>query len=167
MHLNLVRDKETGKSRGFCFLKYEDQRSTDLAVDNLGGATVMGRVLRVDHTRYKPKEGEVIENNTYGEPGGNKGEGEDEGFEDADRRKRRRTEESASEDDEEEQEKRLMLPEEKELLQIMNEFDDEDPMKQYLIKEKREAVDAALEKYKKEEERTRKWGDFYRSCIQY
>ena len=58
VHIHLVRDKETGKSKGFAFLKYEDQRSTDLAVDNLGGATVMGRMLRVDHTRYKKKDNE-------------------------------------------------------------------------------------------------------------
>jgi hypothetical protein len=30
--VNLVRDKATGKSRGFAFLAYEDQRSTVLAV---------------------------------------------------------------------------------------------------------------------------------------
>ncbi|KAF9418184.1 hypothetical protein BGZ94_009763, partial [Podila epigama] len=36
--INLVRDKETGKSRGFCFLKYLDQRSTVLAVDNMNGS---------------------------------------------------------------------------------------------------------------------------------
>lgn len=54
--LKLARDGETGRSKGFAFLKYEDQRSTDLAVDNLGGATVLGRVLRVDHTRYKKRD---------------------------------------------------------------------------------------------------------------
>src|SRR5271154_1060169 len=62
-HVNLVRDKETGKSRGFAFLKYEDQRSTDLAVDNLGGAVIMGRTLKVDHTRYKKKDGDPEEEN--------------------------------------------------------------------------------------------------------
>ena len=56
VHVHLIRDKDTGKSKGFAFLKYEDQRSTDLAVDNLGGATVMNRLLRVDHTRYKKKD---------------------------------------------------------------------------------------------------------------
>lgn len=30
--VNLVRDKATGKSKGFAFLAYEDQRSTVLAV---------------------------------------------------------------------------------------------------------------------------------------
>ena len=38
--VHLVRDGETGKSRGFCFLAYEDQRSTNLAVDNLSGSKV-------------------------------------------------------------------------------------------------------------------------------
>ncbi|KAI9225483.1 MAG: hypothetical protein DHS80DRAFT_28192 [Piptocephalis tieghemiana] len=56
--VNLVRDRETGKSRGFGFVGYEDQRSTDLAVDNLTGAKVLGRVLRVEHTReYKRRRG--------------------------------------------------------------------------------------------------------------
>lgn len=36
--LRLARDKKTGKSRGFAFLAYEDQRSTILAVDNFNGA---------------------------------------------------------------------------------------------------------------------------------
>ncbi|KAI5288021.1 hypothetical protein KEM52_001338 [Ascosphaera acerosa] len=56
VEIGLIRDKKTGKSRGFAFLKYEDQRSTDLAVDNLTGARVLGRMLRVDHARYKRRE---------------------------------------------------------------------------------------------------------------
>lgn len=40
MSINLVRDKKTGKSKGFAFLCYEDQRSTILAVDNLNGIKV-------------------------------------------------------------------------------------------------------------------------------
>jgi RNA-binding motif X-linked protein 2 len=54
----IVRDKETGKSKGFGFICYEDQRSTILAVDNLNGTNLCGRVLRVDHVeQYKiPKE---------------------------------------------------------------------------------------------------------------
>ncbi|RCI12115.1 hypothetical protein L249_0755 [Ophiocordyceps polyrhachis-furcata BCC 54312] len=56
--LKLARDKETGKSRGFGWLKYHDQRSTDLAVDNLGGADIGGRLISVDHARYKPRDDE-------------------------------------------------------------------------------------------------------------
>src|ERR1700753_3136208 len=52
--VNLPRDKATGKTKGFGFLMYEDQRSTILAVDNLNGAKVLDRTLRVDHVRnYK------------------------------------------------------------------------------------------------------------------
>ncbi|KAH7887452.1 hypothetical protein F5I97DRAFT_829792 [Phlebopus sp. FC_14] len=54
MDVNLPRDKSTGKTRGFGFLMYEDQRSTILAVDNLNGAQVLGKTLRVDHVKnYK------------------------------------------------------------------------------------------------------------------
>ncbi|KAG9018828.1 hypothetical protein FRB90_009115 [Tulasnella sp. 427] len=53
--INMPRDKETGKTRGFAFLMYEDQRSTILAVDNLNGAKVLERTLRVDHTFYEQR----------------------------------------------------------------------------------------------------------------
>ena len=54
MDLNLPRDKDTGKTKGFGFLMYEDQRSTVLAVDNLNGARVLEKTLRVDHVKsYK------------------------------------------------------------------------------------------------------------------
>ncbi|POM66655.1 U2 snRNP component IST3 [Phytophthora palmivora] len=56
--IHLVRDGKTGKSKGFAFIKYEDQRSTILAVDNLNSFKLLDRVLRVDHVlKYKlPKE---------------------------------------------------------------------------------------------------------------
>ncbi|CAH0520495.1 unnamed protein product [Peronospora belbahrii] len=56
--IHLVRDGKTGKSKGFVFIKYEDQRSTILAVDNLNGYKLLDRVLRVDHVlKYKlPKD---------------------------------------------------------------------------------------------------------------
>ena len=40
VNINLVRDKKTGKSKGFCFICYEDQRSTILSVDNFNGIKV-------------------------------------------------------------------------------------------------------------------------------
>lgn len=135
-YINLVRDKETGKSRGFAFLKYEDQRSTDLAVDNLGGTVVMGRTLRVDHTRYKKKDDEKetgIDLTREFESNDEDGES---------RRKRRRTSEEESE------EERPMIQEELELAKLIQDHDDEDPMKAYLIQEKREEVAMALAKVK-------------------
>jgi RNA-binding motif protein, X-linked 2 len=43
VNINLVRDKKSGKQKGFCFLCYEDQRSTVLAVDNFNGIKVNNR----------------------------------------------------------------------------------------------------------------------------
>lgn len=52
--ISLPRDPTTQKTKGFAFIMYADQRSTVLAVDNLGGSKVLDRVLRVDHVlNYK------------------------------------------------------------------------------------------------------------------
>uniref|UniRef100_G1M8J5 RNA-binding motif protein, X-linked 2 n=2 Tax=Ailuropoda melanoleuca TaxID=9646 RepID=G1M8J5_AILME len=66
VNINLVRDKKTGKSKGFCFLCYEDQRSTILAVDNFNGIKIKGRTIRVDHvSNYRaPKDLEEIDDMT-------------------------------------------------------------------------------------------------------
>ncbi|XP_012973683.1 RNA-binding motif protein, X-linked 2 [Mesocricetus auratus] len=63
VNINLVRDKKTGKSKGFCFLCYEDQRSTVLAVDNFNGIKIKGRTIRVDHvSNYRaPQESEDVD----------------------------------------------------------------------------------------------------------
>ncbi|KAJ6230339.1 RNA-binding motif protein [Anaeramoeba flamelloides] len=53
--IHLVKDKKTGKSKGYAFLAYEDQRSTILAVDNLNNADLLKKKLRVDHSKdYRP-----------------------------------------------------------------------------------------------------------------
>lgn len=57
-HVNLIKDKETGKSRGFCYLKYEDHRSCVLAIDNFNGVKVYDRPLKVDHTYYRLVDGQ-------------------------------------------------------------------------------------------------------------
>ena len=43
-------------------MKYEDERSTVLAIDNLNGCDISGRTLRVDHADYLPpkKSGDEI-----------------------------------------------------------------------------------------------------------
>uniref|UniRef100_A0AAX7USM3 RRM domain-containing protein n=1 Tax=Astatotilapia calliptera TaxID=8154 RepID=A0AAX7USM3_ASTCA len=66
VNINLVRDKKTGKSKGFCFICYEDQRSTVLAVDNFNSIKIKGRTIRVDHVKdYRPpKDGEDIDDVT-------------------------------------------------------------------------------------------------------
>lgn len=140
--INLVRDKDTGKSKGFCFLKYEDQRSCTLAVDNLGGATVLGRVLRVDHTRYKQKDDEEIYDNTMGgSSAGNVGGAAD------------------TESEADEEPRRPLLKEEVELARLLEEEEDDDPMKAYLIEQKREEVARAKAKLEKLELKAMKQRD--------
>lgn len=122
--IKLARDKETGKSRGFAWLKYEDQRSCDLAVDNLSGASVMGRLLAVDHTRYKKRDDEIEADGYVGQD--NLGAGQEE--------------ESASED-----EARPMIREEIELQKLLQDHDEDDPMKAYMVQSKKEEISKALE----------------------
>ncbi|TGZ39336.1 RNA-binding motif protein, X-linked 2 [Temnothorax longispinosus] len=67
VNINLIRDKDTGKQKGYGFLCYEDQRSTILAVDNFNGIKViLGRTIRVDHvSNYKaPKDSKNIDEET-------------------------------------------------------------------------------------------------------
>lgn len=52
-HINLIKDKETGKHRGFGFLKYANFKSCILAIDNFNGIKLGDRILRVDHNYYK------------------------------------------------------------------------------------------------------------------
>ncbi|KAI8966492.1 hypothetical protein F5Y11DRAFT_365255 [Daldinia sp. FL1419] len=144
--LKLARDKETGKSKGFGWLKYEDQRSTDLAVDNLGGAEINGRLIRVDHARYKPRDDEDPEEFKVG-------------WEDIMRREKAAKGEDVDMEDvsEEEEERRPMIKEEIELAKLIEEHDEDDPMKGFLIEEKKKEVELALRKESgRKEKRDRK-----------
>jgi RNA-binding motif protein, X-linked 2 len=138
--LNLVRDKETGKSKGFAFLKYEDQRSCDLAVDNLGGAKVMERYLKVDHTRYKKREDEDLSDNT-------RTFGPQPTEEHKSPRRENGSDYGTEKESEEGEAERPLLKEEIELQKLLK-MDDEDPMKSTLIEQKREEVEAARRKAK-------------------
>ena len=148
-HVNLIRDKDTGKSKGFAFLKYEDQRSCDLAVDNLGGAEVLGRLLRVDHARYKRRDDEDEDNyrvdGKEGEGNGSRERGS--GAEDAEEEVKRKKAKTS----------RAKIKEEIELEELLRikEGEEEDPMRDYLIREKKEEVKRALARVEKEERKHR------------
>ena len=135
-YINLIRDKESGKSKGFAFLKYEDQRSTDLAVDNLGGATVMGRVLKVDHTQYKRMEGEKETGMDLGAVRGSGG--------------------GMEEESESEGERRPLVKEEMELMALIRDHDEDDPAKEFLVQEKKEEVSRALARLETKKPKERK-----------
>ncbi|XP_065056432.1 RNA-binding motif protein, X-linked 2-like [Rhopilema esculentum] len=69
VNINLVRDKKSGKSKGYGFLAYEDQKSTILAVDNFNGIKLGGRTIRVDHVEEyrRPKGDEKDEKGKFKE----------------------------------------------------------------------------------------------------
>ena len=139
VHCNLIRDKETGKSRGFAFLKYEDQRSTVLAVDNLSGANVLGRTISVDHHRYKHKEDEEkAEEEARDLKHAEAGKNGPSRVRDEHDTKRRRT---RLENDEDEA-RHVPTQKEEELMKLMQDIDDDDPMKDYMIQQKQEEIEA-------------------------
>lgn len=139
VHCNLIRDKETGKSRGFAFLKYEDQRSTNLAVDNLSGANVLGRTISVDHHRYKHKEAEEKAEEEVRDKK-HSGTGNDRSSrvtdEDDSQWRRRRVE------SDEDEARHIPTQKEEELIKLMKDIDDGDPMKEYMIRQKKEEIEA-------------------------
>ena len=141
--INLVRDKDTGKSKGFAYIKYTDQRSTVLAVDNFVGVSLLDRVLRVDHVkRYRRPEPES-KPEEFVSRGPIEGRQDDisrdlDGAGVKDKRERSRSEspEEPSEDERERMALKLGL-------------DVDDPMREYLI-------DKALSKQKKHKEKKKK-----------
>uniref|UniRef100_A0A7S4T585 RRM domain-containing protein n=1 Tax=Ditylum brightwellii TaxID=49249 RepID=A0A7S4T585_9STRA len=50
--VRLVKDRESGKSKGFGFIEFEDTESTDKAL-KMVGTEIMGRALRVDYSGVK------------------------------------------------------------------------------------------------------------------
>jgi RNA recognition motif-containing protein len=56
--IKLIRDKPTGKSKGYCFIEMPDKKEAMEAINTLDGKEVAGRNLRVikAHSTKKVKE---------------------------------------------------------------------------------------------------------------
>jgi cold-inducible RNA-binding protein len=55
--VNLVTDRDTGRSRGFAFVEMSDAGQADQAINGLNGKQVDGRALNVNEARPKPQGG--------------------------------------------------------------------------------------------------------------
>ena len=51
--VNLVTDRDTGRSRGFAFVEMSDATQADRAIASLNGANLGGRSLNVNEARPK------------------------------------------------------------------------------------------------------------------
>ena len=55
--VNLITDRETGRSRGFAFVEMADSSEADRAITALNGMNVDGRALNVNEARPKADGG--------------------------------------------------------------------------------------------------------------
>ncbi len=55
--VNVVTDRDTGRSRGFAFVEMSDATQADRAITELNGSDLDGRALNVNEARPKPQGG--------------------------------------------------------------------------------------------------------------
>jgi cold-inducible RNA-binding protein len=55
--VNLVTDRDTGRSRGFAFVEMTDSAEADRAIAALNGSELDGRALNINEARPKPQGG--------------------------------------------------------------------------------------------------------------
>lgn len=55
--VNLVTDRDTGRSRGFAFVEMTDSAQADAAIAALNGMNLEGRTLNINEARPKPQGG--------------------------------------------------------------------------------------------------------------
>lgn len=55
--VSLVTDRDTGQSRGFCFVEVADDASAERAISELNGRDLDGRTLNVNEARPREERG--------------------------------------------------------------------------------------------------------------
>ena len=55
--VNVVTDRDTGRSRGFAFVEMSDAAEADRAIAALNGTEIDGRALNINEARPKPQGG--------------------------------------------------------------------------------------------------------------
>ncbi|MEM1224941.1 MAG: RNA-binding protein [Planctomycetota bacterium] len=74
--VNIIMDRETGRSRGFAFVEMADAEGAKEAIENLNGQPISGRNVTVNEARPRaPRGGGGGGRGGYGGGGGNRGGG--------------------------------------------------------------------------------------------
>jgi len=73
--VNVVTDRETGRSRGFAFVEMADAAEAERAIAALNGMQLDGRALNVNEARPKPAGGGGGGGRGFGGGGGGGGRG--------------------------------------------------------------------------------------------
>ena len=73
--VNLVKDRETGRARGFAFVEMPNDEEAAKAVAGLDGKQVGGRNLKVNEARPKGEGGPPRGPKNFGGPSGGRGPG--------------------------------------------------------------------------------------------
>ncbi len=55
--VKVITDRESGRSRGFGFVTFEDRAAADAAIAAMDGADLDGRTLRVNEATERPARG--------------------------------------------------------------------------------------------------------------
>ncbi|MFP3910272.1 MAG: RNA recognition motif domain-containing protein [Archaeoglobaceae archaeon] len=53
--VNVVKDRFSGRSKGFAFIEMSDEDEAKAAIDGLNGTTMTGREIKVNKARPKPQ----------------------------------------------------------------------------------------------------------------
>ena len=71
--VSIVRDRETGQSRGFAFVEMPNAQEAEQAINGMNGRDFGGRAINVNEARPREERGGGGGGNRFGGGGGNRG----------------------------------------------------------------------------------------------